>query len=119
MADTTTDRILFRLKTRGALAIAELGAAFGITSEAVRQLLVKAEAEGLVAYDDRREGRGRPKRIWRLTEAGHARFPDRHPQPTVRLPAPVAAEFADDGLDRPDCRPELPPRTSYPPTTAP
>src|SRR3546814_10466084 len=59
MADTTTDRILFRLKTRGALAIAELGAAFGITSEAVRQLLVKAEAEGLVAYDDRREGRGR------------------------------------------------------------
>src|SRR3546814_10198203 len=33
MADTTTDRILFRLKTRGALAIAELGAAFGIRSE--------------------------------------------------------------------------------------
>src|SRR3546814_630045 len=118
MADTTTVRILFRLKTRGALAIAELGAAVGITSEAVRQLLVKAEAEGLVAYDDRREGRGRPKRLWRLTEAGHARFPDRHAELTVGLLDAVQAEFGDDGLDRLIARRELQQRTAYRSITA-
>lgn len=113
MADTTTDRILFRLKTRGPQAIAELGTAFGVTSEAVRQLLVKAEADGLVTYEDRREGRGRPKRLWRLTEVGHARFPDRHADLTVGLLEAVRAEFGDAGLDRLIARREVAQRESY------
>jgi predicted ArsR family transcriptional regulator len=118
MADTTTDRILFRLKTRGPQAIAELGVAFGVTSEAVRQLLVKAEADGLVAYEDRREGRGRPKRLWRLTEAGHARFPDRHAELTVGLLEAVRAEFGEDGLDRLIARREAQQRDAYRSVTA-
>ncbi len=113
MADTTTDRILFRLKTRGPQAIAELGAAFGVTSEAVRQLLVKAESDGLVAYEDRREGRGRPKRLWRLTEAGHARFPDRHADLTVGLLEAVREEFGEAGLDRLIARREASQRETY------
>lgn len=113
MADTTTDRILFRLKTRGPQAIADLGAAFGVTSEAIRQLLVKAEADGLVTYDDRREGRGRPKRLWRLTEAGHARFPDRHAELTVGLLEAVRAEFGEAGLDRLIARREAAQREAY------
>lgn len=113
MADTTTDRILFRLKTRGPQAIAELGAAFGVTSEAVRQLLVKAETDGLVTYEDRREGRGRPKRQWRLTESGHARFPDRHAELTVGLLDAVQAEFGDAGLERLIARREDAQREAY------
>lgn len=113
MADTTSDRILFRLKTRGPQTIAELGAAFGVTSEAVRQLLVKSEAENLVSYDDRREGRGRPKRLWHLTEAGHARFPDRHADLTVGLLDAIRAEFGDAGLDRLIARRETEQRDLY------
>lgn len=113
MADTTTDRILFRLKTRGPQAIADLGVAFGVTSEAVRQLLVKAEADGLVTYEDRREGRGRPKRLWRLTEVGHARFPDRHSDLTIGLLDAVRAEFGDAGLDRLIERREIDQRETY------
>jgi len=113
LADTTTDRILFRLKTRGPQAIAELGAEFGVTSEAVRQLLVKAEADGLVTYEDRREGRGRPKRLWRLTEAGHARFPDRHAELTVGLLDAVREEFGEGGLDRLIARREAAQRETY------
>jgi predicted ArsR family transcriptional regulator len=113
LADTTTDRILFRLKTRGPQAIAELGAAFGVTSEAVRQLLVKAEADGLVTYEDRREGRGRPKRLWRLSESGHARFPDRHSELTVGLLDAVREEFGDAGLDRLIARREAAQREAY------
>ncbi|EDP65609.1 hypothetical protein BAL199_02254 [alpha proteobacterium BAL199] len=113
MADTTSDRILFRLKTRGPQTIADLGAAFGITSEAVRQLLVKSEAESLVSYEDRREGRGRPKRLWRLTETGHARFPDRHADLTVGLLDAVRAEFGTEGLDRLIARRETEQRELY------
>ena len=118
MADTTTDRILFRLKTRGPQVIAELGAAFAVTSEAVRQLLVKAEADGLVAHEDRREGRGRPKRLWRLTAAGHARFPDRHADLTVGLLEAVRAEFGEAGLDRLIARREADQRAAYRSATA-
>lgn len=100
MSETTVDRILFRLKTRGPESIADLSTAFGVTSEAVRQLLVKLEADGLVAFEDQRAGRGRPKRLWRLTETGHARFPDRHADLSLALLEAVRAEFGEAGLDR-------------------
>lgn len=100
MADTTIDRILFRLKTRGPESVAALGNAFSITTEAVRQLMNKLEAEGLVAFEDHREGRGRPKRVWHLTEAGHARFPDRHAELTVELIDSLVQEFGETALDR-------------------
>lgn len=113
MSDTTVDRILFRLKTRGPESIAGLSGAFGVTSEAVRQLLVKLEGDGLVAFEDQRAGRGRPKRLWRLTEAGHARFPDRHSDLTVGLLDAVRAEFGDDGLDQLIARRESEQRLAY------
>ena len=54
MVDTTADRILFRIKTRGAQTTADLATAFSVTTEAVRQLLVKLESEGLVSAEDRK-----------------------------------------------------------------
>jgi predicted ArsR family transcriptional regulator len=42
------ERILVLLKTRGPRTAADLGTALGITGEAVRQQLVKLEADGLV-----------------------------------------------------------------------
>lgn len=113
MTDTTTDRILFRLKTRGPETIAGLGKVFGITSEAVRQLLVKLEGEGLVSYEDQRAGRGRPRRLWRLTGAGHAQFPDRHADLTVGLLDAIRAEFGEAGLDRLIARREDEQRQTY------
>ena len=113
MAETTADRILFRLKTRGPETISSIGSAFGVTSEAVRQLMVKLEAEGLVSFENRREGRGRPKRVWSLTEQGHARYPDRHSDLTVGLLEAVRAEFGDQGLDRLIARREQEQRDAY------
>ncbi|MDF1794369.1 MAG: transcriptional regulator [Thalassobaculaceae bacterium] len=113
MSETTVDRILFRLKTRGPESIADLSSAFGVTSEAVRQLLVKLEADRLVTFEDQRAGRGRPKRLWRLTETGHARFPDRHADLTVGLLDAVRAEFGDAGLDRLIARREAEQRETY------
>lgn len=118
MPETTVDRILFRLKTRGPESISALSDAFGVTTEAVRQLLVKLEADGLVDFEDQRAGRGRPKRLWRLSEAGHSRFPDRHSDLTVGLLDALLAEFGDAGLDRLIARREADQRVAYSAATA-
>jgi predicted ArsR family transcriptional regulator len=100
MADRTTDRLLHALKAAGAQTAATLAGRLGITAVAVRQHLEELGAQGLVAHEDRREGVGRPKRYWSLTEAGHARFPDNHAGLTVELLEAVSSLFGARGLGR-------------------
>ncbi|MEQ8334393.1 ArsR family transcriptional regulator [Nisaea sp.] len=100
MNDRAADRILFQLKTRGPQTIGDLGAHFSMTGEAARQHLAKLADAGLVEPEDRRQGRGRPRRYWMLTETGHARFPDNHAQLTVELLRSVRELFGETGLDR-------------------
>lgn len=54
----------------------------------------------MVAYQDVADKPGRPSRRWLLTEAGHARFPDRHADLTLQLIEQVRALFGDAGLDQ-------------------
>jgi predicted ArsR family transcriptional regulator len=100
MADRTADRILFSLKTLGPRAIGNLGADLDITPEAARQHLVRLQDQGLVQTSEERQPKGRPKKLWRLTEAGHARFPDRHGQLTIDLIGTVRATFGEEGLEK-------------------
>jgi predicted ArsR family transcriptional regulator len=100
VTDRTTDRLLHALKASGPQTAATLGRRLGITPVAVRQHLEKLADDGLVAHEDRRESVGRPKRYWRLAEAGHARFPDNHAGLTVEVLAAVSSVFGEAGLDR-------------------
>lgn len=100
MADRSADRILFSLKTLGPRAIGDLGADLDITPEAARQHLVRLRDQGLVQTSEERQPKGRPKKLWRLTETGHARFPDRHGQLTVDLIRTVRATFGEEGLEK-------------------
>jgi predicted ArsR family transcriptional regulator len=63
-------------------------------------MLAALHAEGLIAYEDVAEGRGRPKRRWRLTEAAQSRFPDTHAELAVELIGAVRAELGAQALDR-------------------
>jgi iron-sulfur cluster biosynthesis transcriptional regulator SufR len=100
MTEPTQDRVLFLLKTRAPLTAAALAEALGITPMGVRQHLAQLAADGLVSHVDERRSVGRPKRHWRLTDQGHARFPDSHAQVTVELLDGVRAVFGEEGLDR-------------------
>ncbi|GKQ51614.1 metalloregulator ArsR/SmtB family transcription factor [Bradyrhizobium sp. Ce-3] len=93
------DRILFELKTRGPQTAAGVGARLDMTPAGVRQHLVKLEAAGLVESGDEREGRGRPRKYWRLTARGHARFPDRHSDLTLDLLRSMHEVFGERGLE--------------------
>jgi predicted ArsR family transcriptional regulator len=93
------DRILFQLKTRGPQTAADVGARLDITVPGARQHLLKLEAQTLVESEHRREGRGRPRQYWQLTQRGHARFPDRHSDLTLDLMRSLRGVFGDQGME--------------------
>jgi predicted ArsR family transcriptional regulator len=100
MPSESGNRILYALKSRGPLGSAALAHAVGITEVGVRQHLAKLHSDGLVAFADQAGEIGRPKRIWRLTEKGHARFPDTHADLTISLIDGIRSVFGEAGLDR-------------------
>jgi predicted ArsR family transcriptional regulator len=98
--DRTSDRLLHALKAAGPQTAQALATRLDVTAVAVRQHLDRLAGGGLVAYEDRREAVGRPKRHWRLTDAGHRRFPENHAGLTLELLSAVSAVFGADGLER-------------------
>ena len=96
----TPDRLLYQLKSRGPQPAATLAAACAITPMGAHKQLQALQAQGLVASTDAADGPGRPKRLWTLTAAGHARFPDRHADLAVQLIRQAAAVLGPDAVDR-------------------
>lgn len=96
--ETPADRILATLKRGGAATHAVLAAELSVSIEAVRQQMGRLEQAGLVRAHDEVRGIGRPVRVWSLTAAGHARFPDRHDQLATGLIEAMREVIGADGL---------------------
>ncbi len=96
----TADQALFLIKTRGPQTAQQLAALLDLTSMGARRQLEAWQEKGMLTYEDVADKPGRPSRRWLLTEAGHARFPDRHADLTVQLIAQVRQLFGDAGLDQ-------------------
>ena len=79
------DKVLYLLKTRGEQTAQTLAELLQLTSMGTRKHLEALQQRGLVCSEDRPAGKGRPARYWQLTDAGHARFPDRHGELTAQL----------------------------------
>ncbi|WP_436488368.1 helix-turn-helix transcriptional regulator [Chitinophaga sp. ARDCPP14] len=79
------ERAVWILKTQGPQPLCKLAEELKVTMEGARFQLLKLANEGLVQATTEAKGRGRPKQIWSLTEAGNARFPDRHQDLALRL----------------------------------
>jgi predicted ArsR family transcriptional regulator len=99
MPQRRATRLLHLLKAAGPQTAAVLGRRLGVTPVAVRQHLARLSADGLVDFADRRRGVGRPQRVWSLSAAGHARFPDSHAALTLELIQAVGKVFGPAGLD--------------------
>ena len=93
-------RVLHALKAAGPQSAEALGRKLGMTAVGARQHLARLQEDGLVAAEDRSEGVGRPKRVWSLTETGHARFPDNHGGLTVELIAAIRKAGGEAMLDQ-------------------
>jgi predicted ArsR family transcriptional regulator len=92
-------RVLHALKSAGPQTAEALGRKLGMTAVGARQHLLRLQADGLVAAVDQSEGVGRPKRIWSLTDAGHARFPDNHAGLTLELITAIRKTGGEAMLD--------------------
>ncbi len=98
---TSQDKILYQLKRLGPLTAKEIGSHLGITTMGTRQHLAQLEADALVTTTpEESRGRGRPVKRWKLTEAGHGRFPDGHAQVTSDLLIAVTDVLGADALDK-------------------
>jgi predicted ArsR family transcriptional regulator len=96
----TADHTLFLLKTRGPKTAQQLAGLLDMTSMGARRQLEAALEKGFVGFEDVADKIGRPSRRWHLTEAGHARFPDRHADLTVQLIEQARAVFGQAGLEQ-------------------
>lgn len=97
---TTSENILFALKSRGALSAKQVAGSFDISVMGAHKALNAMAEQGLINGFDQVNGRGRPARLFRLTEKGHARFPDNHADLTVEMIEDVRRVFGDGGLDQ-------------------
>jgi predicted ArsR family transcriptional regulator len=75
---TSKDRILAVLKRSGSRSVDDLAAALQLAPMTVRQHLTALERDELVRVTEYRNGAGRPKHFYSLTERGDAVFPRRY-----------------------------------------
>lgn len=94
------DKILFLLKTKGPQGAKTIGDSLGMTSMGARQHLQQLEAEGWVSWFEEVRGRGRPSRLWKLTDKAWSRFPDTHSELTVQLIDNIKQLFGESGLQQ-------------------
>ena len=85
LTDSPADAVLSILQRQGAATIKELETSLGVTATAVRQQITGLLADGYIAQELERAGRGRPKHIYSLTPKGRARFPHHYDEFTNSL----------------------------------
>lgn len=100
MIESPSDRILYILKSNGPQTTSDLAKVMKITNPGVQQKLSKLQAAELISSEDKKHGKGRPRRYWQLTEQGHARFPDRHSDLTLELLRSTREIFGEQGLEK-------------------
>jgi len=93
------EQALWILKTKGAQPVRSIAEEMNITSEGARFHLLKLEKNDLVQSKNKVEGRGRPKKIWSLTDKGNGRFPDTHSLLTVQLLQDVKERLGRESMD--------------------
>lgn len=82
---TTRRTILLTLKKRGDARAEELATALGVTVSAMRQHLNGLMRDGLVGYEERKGGPGRPKHVYHLLPSAEGLFPKYHAELTNEL----------------------------------
>ncbi len=97
----TKDLLLKLLKEQGPVSAQDAAQELGMTSMGARQPLELLIEEGLVEYlDVKTPGKGRPKRLFCLTDTGHRQFGDQHSRLTLELIEHVQVLFGDEGLEK-------------------
>ncbi|MTI09980.1 helix-turn-helix transcriptional regulator, partial [Curvivirga aplysinae] len=99
-AQRSKRRIQDILKQNGPQDAAYLATELGVTAMAVRQHLYDLSNEKLVTYEEVPRPKGRPAKLWRLTEEANRLFPDAHADLSLSLLDNMKAIFGEEGLNQ-------------------
>jgi predicted ArsR family transcriptional regulator len=88
----TRREMLGYLKRTGEASTERLSEITGITPSGARQHLTALEQDGFITHRNDRDGRGRPRKIYRLTPSGDSLFPRAYSELTNELLEYVEAE---------------------------
>lgn len=90
--------ILDLLKTNGAMSVEQLAEWLEVSKVCVRRHLALLESDGLIAYEQERHERGRPRFIYRLTEKARCFFPHIYDEFAKEVLVHVERQFGDGAL---------------------
>ena len=94
----TRTTVLDLLKRGGPQSAGALAEQLGVTAMAVRLHLYDLAEEGLLEETSKPQGRGRPTKIWSLTEAAVRAFPDAHQGLALEMIGSIREMFGEEGL---------------------
>ena len=97
---STRQDILDYLRKCGQASIKDLGRHLGLTSTGIRQHLTILERDGLIDAREERGHVGRPALMYRLTDAGDARYPKKYDELANALIEEARALLGADALQR-------------------
>ncbi len=90
--------ILDLLKTNGAMSVEQLAEWLKVSKVCVRRHLGLLESDGLIAYEQERHERGRPRFIYRLTDKARCFFPQIYDEFAKEVLVHVERQFGDGAL---------------------
>ncbi|MEM5516723.1 metalloregulator ArsR/SmtB family transcription factor [Henriciella sp. AS95] len=96
----TRNTVLDLLKRGGPQSASALAETLGVTAMAVRLHLYELAEEGLIEESSKPQGRGRPTKIWSLTDAASRAFPDAHQGLALEMIESIRDMFGEDGLSK-------------------
>lgn len=94
----TRNTVLDLLKRGGPQSAASLAESLGVTAMAVRLHLYDLAEEGLIEETSKPQGRGRPTKIWSLTDKAARIFPDAHQGLALEMIESIRDMFGEEGL---------------------
>jgi predicted ArsR family transcriptional regulator len=92
--------IIDLLKVNGAMSVERLAGELEVSKVCVRRHLSLLESDGLVAFEEERHDRGRPRFIYRLTEKAARLFPQIYDEFAKEALIAIRRNFGDEGLRR-------------------
>jgi predicted ArsR family transcriptional regulator len=92
--------IIDLLKVNGAMSVERLAEELEVSKVCVRRHLGLLESDGLVAFEEERHDRGRPRFIYHLTEKASRLFPQIYDEFAKEALTAVRRNFGDDALKR-------------------
>jgi len=90
--------ILDLLKINGGMSVEQLAQSLEVSKVCVRRHLSLLESDGLIAYEQERHERGRPRFIYRLTEKAGCLFPQIYDEFAKEVLVHLQRQFGDDAL---------------------